>query len=118
MRICTRAQFLALPPGTVYQKYRPMVTEEDLHMKGSNCGTNDWVCAPMSGAGIVESNGSIQFTDRLETMESGASFPADFDSGGRDGFYDDEKTMFLVYERADLENFVTALQQAINGEVT
>ena len=112
MKIVNRTQFLALPPGTVYMNYNYGLFG-DLSLKGDTMALDsgsagDFHTVNLTGA--VEANDSGDYHDRLMAMEQGASFPAEFDSYGRDGMFDPDQ-LFAVYEYND----VTLLIEALGG---
>lgn len=107
MRIYRRAEFLALPPGTIYAKGKPWFFES-LSIKGDTW-TNDWLqLSPM----WIEAHDDGEQVERLNAMlEEGASFPMQ-ESYGRDGCFDDEE-IFLVPEKADLEKLRAIVDAAL-----
>lgn len=105
MRVMNRADFLKMPPGTIYAKGIPWVFR-NLSIKAETLGI-DWVCLDPCWVSAHDSGDAV---DRLEEMMSaGASYPGE-DAFGRDGCFDAE-AVFLVFERADLE----ALQEHISA---
>lgn len=97
MRIYRRAEFLKLPPGTMYHIGGEWFFEK-LAIKDESTDYNDWFCVEL---GSVDSNGTQQWIARMEDMlKSGMSFPMDT-AVSRDGCFDDS-AIFLVYEREDL----------------
>jgi len=113
MRIVNLQQFLTLPSGTLYQRYKPSVAES-LEIKWDNCGERDWVLQDLEGIGIIENNGSDQLFERLDDMQHNcASYPAAFDFAGRDGCARGDE-MFLVYERDDVARLIKTLQDLPN----
>lgn len=114
MRIVNRTQFLALPAGTVYQKYTPMVTDHDLAMKHSNCGSNDWFELMLGGVASIDHHSSGELNDLTEDMEkNGTSVP--YGPGiMRDGCFD-EGQLFLVYEPADVLKLANQLLNGLTG---
>lgn len=112
MKIVNRAEFLALPAGTVFSKYSPQ-NFGDLAIKG-----NSW---PDSGdflyqdiACSIDASSSVDFGNKLEDAEEqGASIPMDFERLSRDGLFDDDQ-LFAVFERADVEALVVRLQSALD----
>ena len=112
MRIYRRAAFMEIPAGTLYSKGKPHYFE-GLHIKGDTInhegrnidfGQRDLVS--------FEFANTDEFIQRWEEMiESGASYPME-DCYGRDGCFDDED-LFLVWERADLEEMQRVMAAAI-----
>ena len=96
MRVVSRADFLKLPPGTIYAKGKPWYFE-NISIKADSL-PNDFVCL---GLAWVDAHDSGEASYRLEEMlKAGASYPLD-KVYGRDGCFDDDD-IFLVYERDDL----------------
>lgn len=106
MRVMKRAEFLQQPAGTIYSKAPPWGFMS-LEIK-SETWDNDWVCLNPCW---VDADSSEESMGRLEDMlANGTSYPGT-QAFGRDGFFDGEDVVFLVFERADLE----ALQEHIAG---
>jgi hypothetical protein len=110
MKIVNRPTFLTLPAGTLYQKFIPCVTDEQLAIKAANCGDDDWFMMEISGTMIREENGFPSFQ---EMEDAGTSSPAQFICG-RDGCFDKDQ-FFLVWERTDVEALVKILDSALKG---
>jgi hypothetical protein len=103
MKIVNRKTFLTLPAGTVYlQAFEPWVWE-DIKVKGDTLhteGAGDWVELDLT---YFENDGSTQYFDRLDEMkDSGASYPLDLETTGRDGMFE-MRSLFMIYERTDVE---------------
>ena len=115
MKIVNRTTFLALPAGTLYQKFQPNVTEEQLSIKTHNCGDDDWFHMEISGTMIREEKGFPSFQ---EMREDGTPSPAYFGIG-RDGCFDKDQ-LFLIWEPDDVGRLVQVLvasqQRGWNGE--
>lgn len=109
MRIVKRAEFLAMPPQTLFSKYRPCVFD-DLMIKGETWG-NDFLYQQIIDA--VKARDSGEFADILfKSAEDGSSFELDFDCQGRDGMFDADQ-LFAVWERKDVEALITRLQTVL-----
>ncbi len=112
MRIVKRAEFLAMPEGTVYSHYTPCVTE-GFHLKGEMCGNNDWWVVELEGVSVVNADNTGELVDTLTAMEErGLSAPSDYRTMARDGCYLPDG-LFLIYEREDILKLITRLQEAI-----
>lgn len=110
MKIVNRETFLTLPAGTVFAKYTPC-SFGDVQMKADTCGA-DFVCnslIPMF-EGWSDSDSFLRVCDAMEAGES--SPPFDYDSYGRDGFFDQDQ-LFAVFERRDLEALISQLQACL-----
>jgi hypothetical protein len=108
MRVVNRAEFLALPAGTIYAKGKPWHFE-GVTIKGDSLA-DDWIYLDLAWP---ESSGDMDSFDKLAAMLSeGASFPMQ-ESYGRDGCFDAEE-IFLVWERADLLALVAHINAALD----
>lgn len=109
VKIVDRNTFLAMPQGTVYQKYEPCVFGE-LEIKGETlAGGIDWFAWTL-GPWFEDTNGSVEYFDLLEharvsTEEIG---PMDFEIQGRDGCFDEDQ-LFAVWSKEDVEGLVRRL---------
>ena len=105
MRLVNFREFLALPPGTLFSKYEPIVFDH-LCIKEESI-PNDFFYQP-----IVD---SIQFprelTDAFLQLEEGIDIPVDMDSLGRDGCFDEDQ-IFVVWSHTDVEQLIKRLQRA------
>lgn len=107
MRVYRRDEFMKLPEGTLYAKGKPWHFGE-LSVKGETWETDFTLRSLVN----IESEDSGQWADRLFAMlDGGANYPLDPDYG-RDGCFDKDD-LFLVYEKADLEE----LQRVIAGAI-
>jgi hypothetical protein len=105
VKIVNMEQFLALPKGTLYQKFRPDVVDGDLAMKSDNCNDNDWFYISLTGL-IIACVGSGQMHDRLDDMRKhGASYPMEFGIS-RDGCFEADQ-LFLVWEPEEVRRLAT-----------
>ena len=111
MRLVRRREFLALPAGTVYSHYNPCIFT-GIAIKDNNCGDNDWFLTDLFPAGIGA--GTEDMMGILSGAEKGKSFSLDFDSGSRDGCFNEENDLwFAVWEPADVQGLIAALQQTL-----
>lgn len=104
MRIVNRTEFLAMPTGTVFNKWKPMIFEEPC-IKGETWG-NDFLVQYLDQ---LQTPDGSEYMDTLYSLEAGTAIPMDFDSGSRDGLFDDEQ-LFAVWSDADVEALITRLQ--------
>jgi len=116
MRIVRRPEFLKMPPGTLYSKYKHCVFD-DLQIKEETCGSgNDWIYQNVIDA--IEFDSSEQFCDDLHAAaETGKSLRMDFDCLGRDGAFESDEQMFAVWERADVEALIERLQMTLTNKL-
>jgi len=82
MRIVRLEEFLSLPPGTVFAKYRPQIFDE-LCVKGDSTPSGcDFIFKPLWD---VDAKSSGELCDLLTAAESGAvEVPIDTDCWQRD----------------------------------
>lgn len=114
MRIVDRQTFLALPAGTVYQKWEPCFFGETC-IKGETTPHDDWYETRITGA--IEHDDSEEFFERCTDMaEQGASVPMEFDTICRDGFFDQDQ-LFAVFEPADVAALIGRLTRALNDSL-
>lgn len=115
MKIVKRSEFLALPTGTVFSKYKHCLFE-DLMIKGDTspvaveCG-DFWY---QSIADAIECSGSEErFNKLFSAAETGNSLVMDFHCEGRDGLYEPMDSMYAIWERADVESLISRLQETL-----
>lgn len=110
MKIVNLQTFLTLPEGTIFMKYEPCCFE-GLRVKGESLPFRAFAYGDMDAP--VDANNSDEFADKLfDSEENGTSVPLDFDYYVRDGCFED-KQLFAVYEKEDMEKLITKLQQCI-----
>jgi hypothetical protein len=110
MKIVNRAQFLAMPPNTLFSKYTPCMFGP-LEIKGETWGCNDFLSQQVADA--IACTGSEDFADKLEDAElSGATLVMDFDCLGRDGCFDEDQ-LFAVWESADVAALIARLKECL-----
>lgn len=113
MRIINRKQFLALPPNTLYSKYRPCFFDP-VEIKGETLGHgDDFLMQRIADA--IDCNGSQDYSDKLfDAAELGESLAMDFDCLGRDGCFDADQ-LFAVWEPADVAALIERLKRCLPG---
>lgn len=106
MKIVDRKTFLQMPAGTVYCQAEMPFSWEGIRIKHDTCHfqtedlAGDWFESALTD---IESSDFGQLFERWEDMlENGASYPIDLETSGRDGLFM-ENSIFMVYEREDLE---------------
>ena len=110
MKIVNLQQFLALPAETLFAKYQPCVFG-DWEIKVGNAGQQDFYTQAINGA--IAFNDTGEFVDRLtDAEENGVSIAMDFDTSMRDGLFED-KQLFAIYERPDIEALIARLQRCL-----
>lgn len=107
MKIYKRAEFLKLPPGTIYAKGKPQYFG-NLSVKGETLG-NDWITLDLVW---FEAANDAEIDERFDAMlEKGASYPME-SAYGRDGCFDEEEA-FLVWQRGDLQTLRQYIDNAM-----
>ncbi len=111
MRVVNLEEFLKLPNGTVFSKYRPVIFD-GLKMKDGNCGT-DFLYRNLLNE--IECGDTSDYIDKITRMEEDSSFSVslDFDCISRDGA-NDKNQLFAIYEKADIEGLIEQLQWALD----
>lgn len=103
-----------MPKGTVYSYYEPCFFRElEIKADAPQNYDNDWLFDSLVGA--VKSSGSGDFEEKCTKMELGESVEVDFEYTGRDGMFED-KQLYAVYEKADVEKMITRLQKALQDK--
>jgi hypothetical protein len=97
MRVVNRKTFLSLPAGTIYCKGEPWAFDS-ICIKDDSLA-NDWIYLNPAWPSAHDSGEAIDILD--DSLKTGSSFPCE-DAYGRDGSFD-EKEVFLIFEKADLE---------------
>lgn len=105
MKVVDRKTFLALPVGTVYQKYEGHSHPESLAIKDGICGDNDWFYI---GINTVELGPCSAYGFSLDQDQE-----LDFETGGRDGCYDDEEIQYCIWSKEDISNLIKRLERTI-----
>lgn len=114
MRIVDRETFLAMPPGTVFSKFKPDIFG-NIEIKGDST-TNaqgeliDFWSQDVAGA--VEAASSGEFMHACDRAVAGECIPLDFDSQYRDGLYEAEQ-LFAVWDPNDVQALIQRLQLAL-----
>jgi len=115
MRILNRAQFLAMPPGTVYATGQPHAYGT-WNVKTGNVNDDDWTFDTLD-CGALDVQGSGDFHDKMEAMlkDHMVSFPVDFEQTMRDGSYSRLET-YCILEPDDIRKLIMRLHQALIGK--
>lgn len=99
MRIVSREELMAMPPGTLYHDWQPCCFG-DLCIKGESLfhehrgKLNDWWEVHVPEVGNAE--------EMLDHLDQGESIPVNLYLEGREALFDD-KMRYAVWERADVE---------------
>jgi len=97
MRILNRKQFLAMPSGTIYSRYEPIVSR-DLEVKRDTLDNgDDWFYVSFIGSPECENEaGDVEAYEKMLTEDVPIE-PYQI----RDGAFEQDE-MFLVYTEADV----------------
>lgn len=108
MKIVNLDQFIVMPPGTLFAKYKPCYFD-DLCIKGESIReTRDFFYQQIVDS--IDAHDSGQFADLLfESERTGKSIPMNFSVEGRDGCFEPDQ-LFAVWERADVKSLIARLQ--------
>lgn len=108
MKIISRDQFLALPPGTIYHEYKSASTGP-LSLKHGTLNPQDWQEEVFNG--MPENNGGDELVDRLYEMEeTDKAYPLEVGGITRNGMHEDTQ-LFMVYDETDVVTLLKALTQ-------
>lgn len=110
MRIVDRDTFLAMPAGTVFAKFSPMVFG-DLQIKAGNCGQLDFFYTSIVEA-VATSQGTDMFDCLRQSMANGQDLPMDFATLSRDGEFDPSQ-LFAVWSADDVRGLIARLAQTL-----
>lgn len=109
MKIITKNQFITLPEGVLYTKFRPRVFGE-ICIKGKSLN-NDWYYKCLLE---VEAK-NREHWDKLVTegMEKGNCIPLDFKKENIDSKCEDFE-LFAVFEKEEAEQLVDSIQKGLS----
>ena len=113
MRIVNRAEFLTLPPGTLYCKVPADARTCDMDavcIKGDSMG-NDWVVQELSGW-FTDCDDTMDFLEAWDEMRAGGERAVELDCGCRDGLFDEDQR-FAVFSLDDHVNLIARLTRAL-----
>lgn len=122
MKIVDRATFLTLPAGTVYAKWGSAgdlapqdsdLTHGEVAVKGDTVSGVDWVVLDFM-AWPENCGDSGEWADAMIAAIKGTpTAPLEIgDFGGRDGLFD-EKQLFAVFSRVEVERMVAMLNSSL-----
>ena len=107
MKIVNRQEFLKMPEGTVFTKFKP-------HMFGSLCikedsiGDDDFRYTRIHDA--VDSDNTVEFLDIMdEAVLRGGKVPMHFNTIERDGLFEEDQ-LFAVWDDYDTGKLIERLQ--------
>lgn len=110
MKIYKRDAFMVLPAGTVFFDYSPHISGVlAVKLSGPDKGPGDFYRKDIDAISGLECINSAELSDQLEDMcVNGTTKPLVFDSGGRDGMFDDD-ALFAVLDSDDVEAMIRAI---------
>lgn len=121
MRLFKRSEFINLPANTIYSRVDSQYGElvDGIYCKTSgplDGWTNDWVEQGLIHTNAVHPDDMVeggQITDfGLDIRDSFQEFRLDYESGGRDGMFDDTD-LFVVWDKEDIGKLISYLQNCI-----
>jgi len=112
MKIVDHKTFMAMPPDTLFSKWRPCCFDE-LTIKGDSISC-DFFAQDIASA--IEPFGLESLSETCDrSAETGEQISIDLECQGRDGCFDDEQ-MFAVWEAADVVKLIERLQKCLPEE--
>lgn len=111
MRIVKLEEFLTLPQGTVFSKFRPQIFDFP-QIKLASMGEIDFCSFELDH--WPECNDSNEHHDIIHKMEQDPTFehPLTFDVTGRDGCFERDQ-LFAIWDDADVQGLIERLQWSI-----
>ncbi len=110
MKILSKADFLKMPPGTIFSVYQPCIFN-GFSVKGNSIDDiGDFTEAGLIGNPWNDS--SDDYVAQCSRMELGESVPIDVSYFGREGMFDD-KMLYAVYEKEDIVKIMKVLVDAL-----
>jgi len=112
VKIVDLKTFLDMPEGTIFAKYQPSCFE-GLQIMGGRSGERDFIYMPLGDVWFEGCDDSGAYFDMLDAMEAGVSSPPiDYEMYGRDALFE-EKQLFAVWEKRDVEALIGVLTDAL-----
>ena len=112
MRIVKRTEFVTLPAGTLYSEYESVVVG-DLQIKGDTLPSgNDWFYQDI----VYAVDADIPAEAFIRAEETGESLSMDFHCETRDGSFEPDNRLYIVWERADVLALIERLQETVTGD--
>jgi len=114
MKVLNRAEFLALEHQVLFAKlHKDHLDCEDLAIFCGRSGNNDFVALPIGVE--IDHDDSGDLWDKIEEMRAQhATEPYCDDNTSRDGLFQDDKTQFVVFDKADTAKLVKQLTNLHN----
>lgn len=118
MRIVSRKEFMAMPPGTVfmnfYNRSHDNVIDFDLQelmVKGETTPYNDFIYTTLVYE--IDACDSGELIAREEELLQGKEVNLEFDCYGREGLFDDRK-QYAVWSTDEVKRLIATLQVAVD----
>ena len=114
MKIVSRKQLMALPPGTVYHDWEPCnwgtmkIKRDTIPVEDGYSG--DWWLVLVPQLDVDDFGQEVEVTDLM--VANGTSHAVDLVVPQRDGCFDHEQ-MYAVWERSDVEALIKVLQSGL-----
>lgn len=112
MKIVNRVEFLKQPSGTLFSNYREG-TLGDICIKENTREPNDFLVQYINDS-IQCINGDEYSSILADAEKNGASVKMDFECTSRDGLYDDDSTLYAVWEQEDVKALIARLSQLVD----
>jgi hypothetical protein len=114
MRIINLDEFLTLPVGSLFCKYRPAFFEEISIFHGKNDDwSKDFVYSDLVEFDADDDTAHSHLMDAM-VEDSSLDVPLSIEETSRDGFYNDDQ-LFLVFSKEDLKLMAQAINTAIEA---
>jgi hypothetical protein len=111
MKIVNRKEFLKLPAGIVFAKYKPCIFGK-LAIKESSIdceSINDFIVQPL---GVEIDADFDEFVGKCKKAENGEEVPLNYDCFERDGFFHQDQ-LFAVFSKEDVKKLIDRLIETL-----
>jgi len=119
MRIVKANEFLRMPAGVVFNKFKPYIFE-GLCIKGKSI--EDWKGDPfdffyseLGGLGVVDWSDTGDMIEKMGAAQEGHLLSMDFDTQSRDGIFNGNQ-LYAVWSRADITALIAKLETAVGED--
>lgn len=114
MRIVDHAEFLAMPPNTVYCKYETTGNLGEICIKRDSYKSVDWHYTAIAS---FEFHSSTELFDKLFEAERDSAYeiPNNSTDWQRDGLFNEDQK-FVVFSAADVKGMIDALAATISQD--
>lgn len=112
MKIVNRAEFLTLPPNTLFSKYSPCYLEQ-LEIKMDSLffgeGKGDFWSIQIGSPWPKNANDTGEFMEIFDKAEAGTPLSPDLEQESRDGLHEEDQ-LFAVWEKEDVAELIERLK--------